>query len=343
MRSLGISVPSRSGLSPARVAEAARAAEAAGCAAFFVSERVADAVALSAVALAATETITVGTAIANAVVRNPALTAMTAATFAEAYRGRFWLGLGVANRRLNHEILGVPRIESELTFLRSYVSTLRNTWAGAGIELDRPARQVPLHLAGLLPRMLQLAGEIGDGVVLNLATVARLPSILADIATGARRVGRDPASVSVSCLVPTCLSDDSAAAAAAARQVVLGYAQHPAARQLFHEAGFGPDIEAIVVALVAGDTAAATELVSDDLAAAFVVYGDRDECRNRIEAYRAAGVHLPILFPMPVAGDWDGAVERALALAAEDEHRAALSRKDAPCSNVPMVSTTLPT
>jgi 5,10-methylenetetrahydromethanopterin reductase len=343
MRPIGISVASRSGLSPTKVASAARAAEVAGCTAFFVSERVADAVALSQVALAATDTIRVGTAVANAALRHPALLAMTASTLADAYGGRFVLGLGIANRRLNQDLLGMAPIRSDLTFMRSYVSVLRGVWSGPSgplaadpfhigqLHLDRPAGgPVPVYLAGLLPRMLQLAGETADGVLLNLTSASRLPTIMANIAVGAARAGRDPAGVPVQCLLPTCLSDDTAAAAAAARSVVVGYAQHPAARQLFGESGFAAEIDAIDHALRAGDQAGATALVTDELAGAFVLYGTPADCLARIDDCRAAGVTLPILFPMPVAGDWDGAIDRAVALAAEYA-----SRKESPCSNVP--------
>jgi alkanesulfonate monooxygenase SsuD/methylene tetrahydromethanopterin reductase-like flavin-dependent oxidoreductase (luciferase family) len=337
MQQIGVCVASRSGLSPARVAATARASEDAGCSAFFVSERVADAVTLCQVALAATTRIRVGTAVANAWVRHPALTAMTALTMAEAYDGRFSLGLGVANRVLNEQLLGAPPAPP-LSYMREYVAVLRAVFAGDAqrvqgsvfrvgpVAPDRPAgdKPVPVLLAGLLPRMLELAGEIGDGVILNLATVARMPAVLASVATGARRAGRDPADVPVACLVPCCLDNDLEASAMAARAVVLGYAGHPAARHLFGDA----EIDAVAAALAAGDRDRAAALLRPDLVDAFVAHGPEQAVRDRVDAYRRAGVDLPILFPMPVGGDWDGAVTRAVHLAGQLTAGAHPTRED---------------
>jgi alkanesulfonate monooxygenase SsuD/methylene tetrahydromethanopterin reductase-like flavin-dependent oxidoreductase (luciferase family) len=328
------------------VAAAARASEEAGCSAFLVSERVADALALCQVALAATTRIRVGTAVANVGVRHPAVTAMTALTMAQAYDGRFTLGLGVANRMLNETLLGTPPAPP-LRYMREWVAVLRAVLAGdparvegsvfrvGPLSTDRPPGDatVPVLLAGLLPRMLELAGEIGDGVVLNLATVARMPAVLASVATGARRAGRDPADVPVACLIPCCVADDAEAAAAAARDVVLGYALHPAARHLFGE---GSDIDAVGRALAAGDRDRAGSLLRPDLVDAFVAHGPEQAVRDRVDEYRSAGVDLPILFPMPVGGDWDGPVTRAVRLAGQLTGGDHPTREDPPWQRSPV-------
>jgi hypothetical protein len=56
--------------------------------------------------------------------------------------------------------------------------------------------------------------------------------------------------------------------------------------------------------VLAGDRAGAAALVPQQVADGFVAYGNADECLARVTEYRAAGVDLPILFPMPVGGDW---------------------------------------
>lgn len=327
MQPIGICLASRSGLAPTRVAELARDAEQAGCGAFFVAERAADALALCQLALAATSRISVGTAVANAPARHPALTAMTAAAMAEAYGDRFMLGLGMANPDLNQRVLGLPAAPP-LTFMREYVAVVRTVLAGAGepfagavfnvgpLPPDRPApggsASVPVLLAALLPRMLQLAGEVADGVILNLTALPRLPAVLENVARGARRAGRSPSAVQVACVLPCCLSDDATAARQAARGVVAGYARHPAVRRLFQDTGFGPD-------------------PTDDMVDALVLHGDERACRERIDAYRAAGVDLPIVFPMPTGEGWDAAFDRAVQLCAQ-----ASERKDTPCQVSPL-------
>ncbi|WP_219415314.1 LLM class flavin-dependent oxidoreductase [Pseudonocardia nigra] len=126
---LGLSVATRSGLPAARIAACAAEAEAAGADAFFVAERVADALPIAQAALAATRSIGVGTAVANARLRHPALLAMTAGTLDELSGGRFLLGLGTANAALNEATLNLPAVPP-VASMREYVDVLRRTLAG---------------------------------------------------------------------------------------------------------------------------------------------------------------------------------------------------------------------
>jgi len=106
--------------------------------------------------------------------------------------------------------------------------------------------------------------------------------------------------------VHCCLADggDQAAAAAAARAVVPRYVLHPATPRLFGELDGGPSLRGVREKVLAGDRAGAADLVPQQVADGFVAYGGPDECLARVAEYLAAGVDLPILFPMPVGGDW---------------------------------------
>src|SRR5580693_6066570 len=98
---IGLSIASHSGLAPARVGELAAAAERAGFGAVFVAEGHGDALALCHPVAAATRRVRVGTAVANAALRPPALAAKTAAQLDHAADGRFVLGIGVGNPVMN--------------------------------------------------------------------------------------------------------------------------------------------------------------------------------------------------------------------------------------------------
>jgi len=332
MNGLGVSLASRSGLSATEVGEFAQSAEAAGFSAVFVSERCADGLALAHRALQATDTVTVGTAIANARLRHPALTALTAATLAEESGGRFVLGLGVANAALNEQALGLPPIRS-LQYMREYVGVLRTVlggepeppageyFTGSGFVPDRlPTAKVPIFLAGLLPKMLALAGELGDGVLLNLMTTAGLPKVSQHIEAGLARAGRTRDDIVLACLLPCCISTDVEAAARAARQVVAGYAMHPAAGQLFSDSGFTDVLLEVRERTVAGDKHAA-DSVSDEMIDALIAHGRPDVLPDRIRAYRNAGVDLPILFPMPVDDGWSTSIHHVISAAKTHDAR----------------------
>ena len=160
--------------------------------------------------------------------------------------------------------------------------------------------------------MLELAGQIADGVILNLMTPAQAGQAAEVVRTAARAAGRDPVSVEIACVVHCCRSDDPAAAAAAARAVVPRYVLHPAVPRLFGELDGAVDLRGVRERVLAGDRAGAADQVPQPVADGFVAHGSARDCDARLMEYRAAGVDLPVLFPMPVGGDWG--YEQAIAV-----------------------------
>jgi 5,10-methylenetetrahydromethanopterin reductase len=317
-RALGLSIASHSGLAAPAIGALAAAAEAAGFSAVFVAEGHGDALSLCHPVIAATSRVRVGTAIANAALRPPVLAAKTAAQLDQASDGRFLLGLGVANTVMNGRF-GLPPFPAA-QMIEEYVGAVRAVLAGdtagyAGrlfrtgmVPLDSPPVRagLPVYLAALGPRMLELAGRIADGVILNLMSPVQAGQAAGLVRAAAVAAGRDAAAVEVACVVHTCLSDDRVAAAVAARAVVPRYILHPAAARLF-----GADLSAARERALAGDRAGAADHVPGHVADAFVAHGDAAACAGRLSEYRMAGVDLPIVFPMPVGGDWG--YERAIA------------------------------
>jgi len=312
---LGLSIASHSGLAPARIGALASAAEQAGFAAVFVAEGHGDALSLCHPVIAATSRVRVGTAITNAALRPPVLAAKTAAQLDQAAGGRFLLGLGVANTVMNDRFGIAPF--APLPMIEEYVGVIRAVLRGeAGydgqvfrtgmVPLDSPPvrADLPVYLAALGPRMLELAGRIADGVILNLMTPALAGQAARTVRAAAQAAGRDPASVEIACVVHCCLNDDVAAAGSAARAMVLRYVLHPAAPRLFGEASGDADLRAVRELVLAGDRAGAAGQVPQQVADGFVARGGAAQCAARLAEYRAAGVDLPVLFPIPVEGDW---------------------------------------
>lgn len=326
MTDIGLSLSARAALPPAEYARAARRAEQAGFTAVFATETASDSLPLAQAMLHETTSISVGTAIANIYWRHPALMAVGAGTLSQLSGNRFLLGLGTANAALNHHQLGMPATPP-LATMREYVEVVRAVSAGDPATYQGSVYQVngftaalgaapdlPVYVAALLPRMLELAGEVADGVILNFVGPATAAQSVARVRQAAQRAGRDPASVRVLCVLPCALSDDATASAAAARSVVAGYARHPAAVQLFAASPLG-STDLAEVARVAGSDGlgAAADLVDDVLANDLVVSG---QVADRVRQYREAGVDLPVLFPVPVRGDWSASIDAALAATA---------------------------
>jgi len=312
---IGLSIASHSGLPPARIGELAGAAERAGFGAVFVAEGHGDALALCHPVAAATARVRVGTAIANAALRPPVLTAKTAAQLDQAASGRFILGLGVGNAVMNARFGLSPF--APLRMVEEYVEVIRSVlnrdtgydgrlFRTGMVPLDSPPIRagLPVWLGALGPRMLALAGRIADGVILNLMTPAQAGQAAGIVRDAARAAGRDPASVEVACVIHSCLSDDPAVAAAAARAVVLRYVLHPAVPRLFGELDGGADLGGVRELVLAGDRAGAAGLVPQQVADGFVARGSAARVAARLAEYRAAGVDLPVIFPVPVGDDW---------------------------------------
>ena len=331
---VGLSIASHSGLEPASVGALAAAAEDAGFSAVLVAEGHGDALALCHPVAAATGRARVGTAVANAALRPPVLTAKTAAQLDHAAAGRLVLGLGVANSVMNARFGIAPF--PPLQMIEEYVAVVRAVLSGspAGFQgrlfragpvpLDCPPVRpgLPIYLAALGPRMLALAGRIADGVILNLMSAAQAGQAASMVRSAAGEAGRDPDAVEIACVVHCCLSDSDDAAAPAARAVVPRYVLHPSAARLFGEPDGAADLTAVRDLVLAGDRAGAAGQVPQAVADAFVARGDSAAIFRRLADYRAAGVDLPVLFPMPVDGDWG--YEPVIAAVAA---RAALNRR----------------
>ena len=316
---LGLSIASHSGMPAPAVGSLAAAAEAAGFSAIFVAEGHGDALSLCHPVVAATRQARAGTAIANAALRPPVLAAKTAAQLDQASGGRFVLGLGVANDVMNGRFGLTPF--RPLQMIAEYVGVVRSVLTGQGgyagelyrtgmVPLDSPPvrRDLPIYLAALGPRMLELAGQIADGVILNLMSPQQAGRAAGAVRAAAVAAGRGAGSVEIACGVHTCKSDDAGAAAAAAREVVPRYILHPAVGRLFGEHDGAPsaaaDLDRARERTLAGDRAGAADCAPQRVADAFVAHGDANACRARVAEYRAAGVDLPVVFPMPVGGDW---------------------------------------
>ena len=159
-------------------------------------------------------------------------------------------------------------------------------------------REIPIHLSALFPNMTELCGEIADGVILTRSTLASAARARAHVAAGAGRAGREASAVEIASLLPASVAPDRREALAAARPGLAFYAGFfPRYNRLLAESGFPAEAAAVAKAWSAGDRAGAERAVSDEMIVATSIAGTPAECRERIEAYRASGLDLPIISP----------------------------------------------
>jgi probable F420-dependent oxidoreductase len=239
-----------------------------------------------AAAAAGTARMRLGTAIVPVFTRPAGLTAMHAAAMADLAPGRFVLGLGCSTPTVVETWLEVP-FSRPLSRVRDTAVKVRKLLQGervGALRLGVPPVEVPIFIAALGDRMLELAGEVGDGLAFFMVGPRIIPELLA-------KVGRPLESVARIVVLP----GDPKATAAIARGVVTTYALVPYYARLLVRQGFGEEVKAIGGRWAAGDRDAARGQVSDAMVRELVIAGDSDAIAEGIEAYWRAGLGTPVL------------------------------------------------
>lgn len=253
-----------------------------------------------------THELRVGTAIANIYTRHATEYAATAALIHELSGGRFDFGIGVSHGPV-HEFLGVTP-GRPLRDVRRFVETLRGARTTGGTGMANAGPLPPVVLAALRTNMVKLAAEIGDGVI--WANGAR--SHMAVSLTHLRPEQRD-GDFFIGNMIPTCVTDDHAAAAALLRRTLAAYVQLPNYRNYWSEAGYAEEMEAIRVAIEAGESDRLPRLMSERWLADVTLYGTAAAVREGVEAWYAAGIRTPILVPSSTSGGQFKAVQELFA------------------------------
>src|SRR5216684_1588003 len=282
----------------------AREAEEAGFDGIFAAEVNNDVMATAQLMGTATRRIQVGTWIANIYVRHSYACAQGAALIADATEGRFVLGLGVSHPPVN-KALGIDMGDAP-SALRRYVTAVRSWLKGEGPATHLPqkpsARPVPLYVAAVTSRTVELASELADGIMPFLWSAARVAKSKAWIANGrAKASGLGKVDVTVG--LPIFIGDDVKAMRDVARQNLGLYTTFPFFQRLFRASGFAAEADKM-------EKGGGGASLSDRLLDAVCLTGPLTRCREQLAAFRSAGVDMPILVA-PIGVDGARAVIKA--------------------------------
>ena len=307
-----IGVAFSGGPGPHEIVDCVKLAETLGYESAWVAEgHGGDQFAVLAACAVETSRILLGTGISSVFVRTMPTIAMAAATVDDLSAGRFILGLGSSHKVQVEPEHGIP-YGKPLTHVRETVAAIRALlrkghvrFAGETVRIEHfdlwftPRRpEIPIYLSAVFPKMIVLCGEIADGVLLTRSTLATAASVREGLREGARRAGRDPSRITIAALLPAAVGETREEALAALRPGLAFYAGFfPRYNRMMAEHGFATEAAAIREAWARGDRAAAERAVSDALIDATSVAGVPEECRERVAAYRASGIDLPILSP----------------------------------------------
>ncbi|MGW4772934.1 LLM class flavin-dependent oxidoreductase [Nocardia sp. NPDC004278] len=276
---------------------------------------------------ARTERILLGSGIIQLGTRSPVLIAQTAMTLAQLSEGRFLLGLGASGPQVIEGLHGVP-FARPLTRMRETVQIIRAVFTGNKIAYQgdhftiplpggegRPMRlsmqpvAVPIYLATLSPKMLELTGEIADGWLGTSFVPEGAHAYLSHLDAGLARSGRTRADLDICQGAEINIVADAAQLAA-----VVGSRKQELAFSLggmgsgttnYYNNAYSRQGWADVAAGVrerwrSGDRDGAAALITDEMVMATTLIGTEDMVRDRLRTWRDTGVDTVRLYP---AGD----------------------------------------
>ena len=263
--------------------------------------------------LARTHRIQVGTGIVSIYLRPPTLAAMQAMTLDLIAPGRTCFGLGVSTQNING-FHGIPW-DYPVSRTREYVSILRQVLAGERVTYEGkfyrprgfqlsvppPSGRVPIYLAAVNPQMLQLAGEVADGVLLAWLPARQISLSIAEIAKGAARAGRSLSEIDIGCYIHTAVTNNRQQTLKQLRRVLVGYCQANTYIQGFRHFGYGDILDEVHRYWKAGNRAMAEAALPEQMVEELYVLGTPDECRAHVERFRQAGLQLPVLAAPPTS------------------------------------------
>lgn len=281
------------------------------------SRLVRDAVVPMAAFAATTDRIKIGSGVIDCWTRNPARLASTFSTLDDLAPGRMICGLGAWWDPLAAKV-GIDRqrplkvMREVVTVVRALLNNETVTFDGYyvhldGVELDyvhqqRRPKDVPIYIGATGLQMMELTGEIADGVVLNyLVSPAYNVGALASLAVGAAKSGRTIDDIDRPQLVVCSVDNDRAKALDNARLLVTQYlGQQPhimkasgVPQELLDEIG-----TVLTWPATHDQVVAASKMVPDDIVQMITASGEPDEVRAKVGEYVATGCTCPILYPL---------------------------------------------
>lgn len=256
-----------------------------------------------------TRSIRIGVAVTPVYTRTPAVIAASVNVLGQLLPGRFVMGLGSSSQTIMGAWNGIPldkpvtRVKETALLVRSMLKGEKSNFSGHTLS-SRGYRQAPMqdpppiYIAALRPKMIEMAAEVGDGLIFNLWPQSVLPRMMESVRIGAARAGKDWREVEIVNRAMVLATDDKPAARNLFRAAFAPYYATPVYNRFLAWAGYEAAAAAITEGWAAKDRAKTTGAFSDELIDEIAVIGSEDEIRERIRAKADGGVHTHIIAPL---------------------------------------------
>jgi F420-dependent oxidoreductase-like protein len=281
-----------------------------------------DAVSTAAYLAARTERIALGTGIMQISARTPSMTAMTALSLAALSGDRFVLGLGASGPQVVEGLQG-ESFRRPMTRMREVIEIVRMAFRGEKLEyrgehyrLPRPGGEgkalrlaqppnpgIPIHLATLSPRGLELTGELADGWLGTSFTPEHAEAHLAHLRRGAEKAGRALSEIELCAGGPVAIAGDPEPWIRAAKPRLaftlgaMGSARTNFYNEAWRRGGFEEAAREVQALWRAGRREEAARAVPDAMVERSSFLGPEEHVRERIRRYRDAGIGVLHLDP----------------------------------------------
>ena len=248
----------------------------------------------------------IGSSIINIYSRSPSTISMGAATTDILSNGRLILGLGTSSVPIVEDFHG-NEFETPVQRMREYVEIIRLSLSKKQINysgkifnlknftlLIKPKRQsIPIYLAAINQRMVNLAWELGDGVIFYLRPLDEMKKTISKMQTERK--------IDVACQIITCISNNSEEAIQRAKKTLAFYISvGKVYREFLAKNGFENETNNIFEEFKKSGFKSNHELITDSMLNSLCISGSPEEAKVQLEKFRDTGINLPIIQFNPI-------------------------------------------
>jgi len=253
-----------------------------------------------------TTTQKIGSSIINIYSRSPAVIAMGAATIDNLSDGRLIIGLGTSSVPVVETFHGykfekpVQRMKEYVEIIRLILSRKQVTYTGKIFDLKnftlliKPKRElIPIYLAAVNHKMVDLTWSIGDGVIFYLRPLNEMKQTITKMQSKKK--------IDVTCQIITSIAEDSDIATDRAKKTLAFYVSvGKIYREFLAKNGFKNETFNIFDEFKKSGFKSNYELVTDSMLQSLCISGNPDECKKQLQNFRETGIDLPIIQFNPV-------------------------------------------
>ena len=253
-----------------------------------------------------TESQKIGSSIINIYSRSPSTIAMGAATVDILSKGRLILGLGTSSIPIVEDFHGykfsnpVQRMKEYVEIIRLALSKKQMNYSGKIFQLNNftlliePKRKsIPIYLAAINEKMVNLTWEIADGVIFYLRPLEDLKETITKMQSKKR--------IDVACQIITCVSEDSENAILRAKKTLAFYVSvGDIYREFLSKNGFQNETKNIFEEFKNSGFKSNHELVTDKMLNSLCIAGNPNESKKQLQKFRDSGIDLPIIQFNPI-------------------------------------------